>query len=146
MLYCIQIYKMKKSQFVNKTYGIFVVLMILSLQGKAQFQLPPFFQVNQLAGQQNVITTAVPFLLITPDARSAGMGEAGAASDPDAFSNHWNAAKLPFAEKKSAIGLSYSPWLRKLRPDIHFAYLSGYHQIDKKSALGASIRYFSWGT
>lgn len=97
--------------------------------------------------QINTITTAVPFLMITPDSRAGGMGETGVASSPDVNSIHWNAAKLPFAEKKSGLGISYTPWLRALVPDINLAYISFYSQIgkDKNSAFGGSMRYFSMG-
>jgi hypothetical protein len=102
---------------------------------------------SQLLGQLNTITTAVPFLMITPDSRAGGMGETGVATTPDVNSIHWNAAKLPFAEKKSGLGISYTPWLRALVPDINLAYLSFYTKFgkDKNSAVGASMRYFSLG-
>jgi hypothetical protein len=105
------------------------------------------FTTAQLLGQLNTITTAVPFLMITPDSRAGGMGETGVATTPDVNSIHWNAAKLAFAEKKSALGVSYTPWLRALVPDINLAYLSFYSKIgkDKNAAFGASMRYFSLG-
>jgi hypothetical protein len=102
-------------------------------------------QQAQLDGRQNVITTAVPFLTITPDARSGAMGGAGVAISPDASSTYWNPAKLAFAPKQTGFGLSYTPWLRELVPDISLSYLSGYHRIDKLSAFGGSLRYFSLG-
>ncbi len=105
---------------------------------------------NQVSGQDvnnrlNTITTAVPFLLITPDSRAGGMGDVGAASSPDVNSIHWNASKLAFTEKKMAIGVSYTPWLRALVPDINLAYLSGYYKTKKNGTIGASLRYFSLG-
>ncbi len=102
---------------------------------------------SQLLGQLNTITTAVPFLMITPDSRAGGMGETGVATSPDVNSIHWNAAKLAFADKKSGIGISYTPWLRALVPDINLAYISFYSKIgkDKNSAFGGSMRYFSMG-
>lgn len=105
---------------------------------------------NQVSGQDvnnrlNTITTAVPFLLITPDSRAGGMGDVGAASSPDINSIHWNASKLAFADKKMGIGVSYTPWLRALVPDINLAYLSGYYKTKKNGAIGASLRYFSLG-
>ncbi len=102
---------------------------------------------TQLLGQLNTITTAVPFLMITPDSRAGGMGETGVATTPDVNSMHWNAAKYAFAEKKSAVGISYTPWLRALVPDINLAYISFYSKIgrDKNSAFGGSMRYFSMG-
>lgn len=100
------------------------------------------------SGQQiNTITTAVPFLLIAPDSRSSAMGDAGVAISPDANATHWNAAKLSFIDEKDDFGVSvsYSPWLRQLVNDINLAYLSGYKKIDRNSAIGASMRYFSLG-
>ncbi len=100
---------------------------------------------SQLAGQQNVITTAVPFLTITPDSRRAGMADAGVASTPDANSVFWNAASLAFAEKNAGIATSYAPWLRSLVPGISYNYLAGYGRINKRSVLGGSFRFFSFG-
>ncbi|MBC7863534.1 MAG: type IX secretion system outer membrane channel protein PorV [Bacteroidia bacterium] len=101
---------------------------------------------QQLNGGINTITTSVPLLLITPDSRAGGMADCGVASSPDANSVHWNAAKLAFAEKKLALGVSYTPWLRQLVNDINLAYLSGYYKMDKNSAVAGSLRYFSLGT
>lgn len=100
---------------------------------------------SNLLGQINTITTAVPFLMISPDARAGGMGDAGAASTPDVNSIHWNAAKLVFTERKMGVGISYTPWLRKLVPDINLAYVSFYTKPNTTSAIGASLRYFSLG-
>lgn len=102
---------------------------------------------KDVAGQtgSRVITTAVPFLIIAPDARSGGMGEVGVASEPDANSMHWNPAKYAFIDKKFGFALSYSPWLRKLVNDINLAYLTGFYKIDDKSAVAASLLYFSLG-
>ncbi len=105
---------------------------------------------NQLAGQKvndqlNTITTAVPFLIITPDSRAGGMGDAGVASTPDVNSIHWNPSKLAFVDKKMGIGVSYTPWLRALVPDINLAYLSFFYKTKKRGTIGASLRYFSLG-
>jgi hypothetical protein len=94
---------------------------------------------------RNTITTAVPFINIGPDARSGGMGEVGAGTEPDATSMHWNPAKYAFIEKDFGFSVSYSPWLKKLVPDINLAYLSGYKRIDDKSAIAASLKFFSLG-
>ena len=95
----------------------------------------------------NTITTAVPFLLISPDSRSGAMGDVGVAISPDANSIHWNPAKLVFIDPVKDVGfsMSYSPWLRALVNDINLAYLSGYKRIDRLSTIGASLRYFSLG-
>ncbi|HEU4719568.1 MAG TPA: type IX secretion system outer membrane channel protein PorV, partial [Bacteroidia bacterium] len=101
--------------------------------------------VNDFLSHMNTITTAVPFLMITPDSRAGGMGETGVATTPDVNSIHWNGAKLAFADKKMGLGISYTPWLRALVPDINLAYVSFYAKPDKNSAFGASLRYFSMG-
>ncbi len=94
----------------------------------------------------NAIPTAVPFLRITPDARSGAMGDAGVAISPDANSMHINTSKLAFAETDFALSATYSPWLRSLGlPDVYLAYLSGYKRIDDLQTLGFSLRYFSLG-
>lgn len=98
-----------------------------------------------IADNLNTITTAVPFLMISPDSRAGGMGDVGAATSPDINSIHWNPSKLAFADKKMGIGVSYTPWLRALVPDINLAYLSGYYKTKKNGTIGASLRYFSLG-
>jgi len=100
----------------------------------------------QTTSKINVVTTAVPFLRISPDARSGGMGDIGVATTPDANSSFWNQAKIPFAQSKSAISVSYSPWLKGLGlSDVYLASVAGYHQLDETQALSASLRYFSLG-
>lgn len=93
----------------------------------------------------NTITTAVPFLLITPDARSGAMGDVGVAISPDVNATHSNPAKLAFVKDPYGFGLAYSPWLQSLVPDINLAYLNGYYKVDDRNTLGASLRYFSLG-
>lgn len=105
---------------------------------------------NQLSGQQltertNTITTAVPFLSISPDSRAGGMGDAGVASSADVSSIHWNASKLAFVEKQMGFGMSYTPWLKALVPDINMYYMSGYYKTKSNGTFGASLRYFSLG-
>ncbi len=95
--------------------------------------------------QSNSIITAVPFLLITPDARASGMGEAGVAIPGDVNSASINPSKLAFLNNPSGFGVSYSPWLRSLVPDVNLAYLSGYYQFGSRSTIGISFRYFSLG-
>ncbi|MCB0754491.1 MAG: type IX secretion system outer membrane channel protein PorV [Flavobacteriales bacterium] len=98
--------------------------------------------------QLNTITTAVPFLMISPDARSGAMGDVGAATDPDGASIHWNPAKMAYVPNKMGFAVSYTPWLRALVPDINLAYISGYGKIGKKGlqTLSGSLRYFSLGS
>lgn len=101
---------------------------------------------QQLGGTTiNPITTAVPFLMISPDSKQGGMGDVGAATDPDANSIHWNGSKLAFAEKQFGVGVTVTPWLRSLVPDINMYYLSGYGKLNDKQTVGASLRYFSLG-
>ena len=93
----------------------------------------------------NVVTTSVPFLRISPDARSGGMGDIGIATSPDANSGFWNLGKTPFAKSKTSISATYTPWLRDIAQDVYLATLAGYHQIDEEQAISASVRYFNLG-
>jgi hypothetical protein len=93
----------------------------------------------------NPIVTAVPSLSIAPDARGGGMGDIGAATDPDVNSQYWNPAKYVFMQSDAGLSFSYTPWLRKLVTDINLAYLSGYWKFDQRQAISASLRYFSLG-
>jgi len=94
---------------------------------------------------ERVITTAVPFLSITPDSRSGGMGDAGVAISPDANSAYWNPSKLVFIDNQMGFSLSYSPWLAKIIPDMSLSYLSGYYKITREQAVAVSLRYFDLG-
>lgn len=82
---------------------------------------------------------------IAPDARAAGMGDVGAATDPDVVSQYWNPAKYPFCISRAGVALNYTPWLRQLVNDMDLAYLAGYYRIGDYSAVSASLRYFSLG-
>ncbi|MCE2790587.1 MAG: PorV/PorQ family protein [Saprospiraceae bacterium] len=94
----------------------------------------------------NTLLTAVPFLRITPDARSGAMGDAGLALRPNSNSMHFNPSNLVFAEDKSAFSFTYTPWLRNLNlNDIFLLYVSGYYKLDKNQAIGGGIRFFSLG-
>lgn len=93
----------------------------------------------------NTITTAVPFLTITPDSRAGSMGEVGAATTADLYSLHWNPAKLAFVDAQTAGSISYTPWLKKLVPDIAMSYLTAYNRINENSAVSGGLRYFSLG-
>ena len=95
----------------------------------------------------NPVTTGVTSLSIAPDARGAAMGDIGAATDPDINSQYWNPSKYAFAYSQGAIGLSYTPWLRKLVNDIFLGSLAGYWKIGSQGnqAISASLRYFSLG-
>jgi len=95
----------------------------------------------------NPLIVGVPSLTIAPDARGGAMGDLGVATDPDIYSQYWNLAKYPFAYSKAGIGLSYTPWLKRLVNDINLVYLSGYYKLGNsdRSAVSASLRYFSLG-
>ncbi|HLL42702.1 MAG TPA: PorV/PorQ family protein, partial [Segetibacter sp.] len=94
----------------------------------------------------NVVTSAVPFLRISPDARAGGMGDVGIATNPDANASFWNLAKAPFAASRTSIAATYTPWLKDLGlNDVYLASLAGYHRLNEEQAVSASIRYFSLG-
>ncbi len=93
----------------------------------------------------NTITTAVPFLLIAPDARGGAMGDAGAGTSPDVYSMHYNPAKYAFIDKNVGFSVSYSPWLSQLVNDISLGYLTGYKKLDDDQVIAGSLRYFSLG-
>ncbi len=93
----------------------------------------------------NPVEHAVISQTIAPDARAAGMGDVGAATDPDVNSQYWNLAKYPFCISRAGIALNYTPWLRQLVNDIDLAYLAGYYRIGDYGALSGSLRYFSLG-
>ena len=116
---------------------LFVLAIVISLTENVNAQAT--------TSGANTITTAVPFLSITPDSRAGGMGDAGVATSPDVNSQHWNPAKYVFAESNMGIGLSYSPWLRALVNDINLAYLVGYKKLDEEQSISGSLRYFSLG-
>ncbi|HXB12129.1 MAG TPA: type IX secretion system outer membrane channel protein PorV [Bacteroidia bacterium] len=100
---------------------------------------------QNLANNVNVVTTAVPFLLIGPDARAGGMGDAGVAASPDVNATHWNPSKLAFIDQQMGFSVSYAPWLRQLVPDINLAYLSWFYKLKGHQTIGGSLRYFSLG-
>ena len=93
----------------------------------------------------NPVDHAVISQTIAPDARAAGMGDVGAATDPDVNSQYWNPAKYPFCISRAGVALNYTPWLRQLVSDIDLAYMAGYYRIGDYSSLSGSLRYFSLG-
>lgn len=112
-----------------------VLLAVIATNVKAQDKRKMF----------NPIHTALVSQTIAPDARAAGMGDAGAATDPDVNSQYWNPAKYPFCISRAGLALNYTPWLRSLVSDMDIAYLAGYYRIGDYSAVSASLRYFSLG-
>ncbi len=111
-----------------------------------QISSPPSTTVSGQDAERNVITTAMPFLLISPDSRSAGMGDVGAALSADANAMQWNAARLAFVDNEIGASISYSPWLRSINvDDMSISYLSGYYKISKEQVIGISMKYFDLG-
>ena len=111
--------------------------------------IAPLASLAQTLGQDttsNPIITAVPFLMISPDARSSALGDAGAAISADANATHWNIGKLVFAENDYGVSLSYNPWLRNIVDDMSLAYLSAYMKLDQEQAVAFSLRYFNLGS
>lgn len=94
---------------------------------------------------RRVITTAVPFLIISPDARSGALGDAGAALSPDANSAHWNPAKMAFLKKDFGAAMSYTPWLGKIINDMSITYLAGYYKLSRQQTIALAMRYFDLG-
>jgi len=121
----------------NKTIGILLFILTATTSVKV------FSQGN--SGELNAIQTVVPFLTIAPDSRGGAMGDAGVATSPDCYSMHWNPAKFAFIDGNGGVGISYSPWLRTLVPDINIAYLAGYGRIDTKQVISGSLLYSSLG-
>lgn len=113
---------------------ILALLTLLALPAAAQKE--DFF---------NPVNTSVTSQTIAPDARSAGLGDVGVATDPDVVSQYWNPAKYPFTISRAGVALNYTPWLRELVNDMDLAYLAGYYRIGDYSAVSASLRYFSLG-
>lgn len=105
----------------------------------------PVTTPDVLIGASKAITTAVPFLSITPDARHAGLGDAGVASSPDANAAYWNAGKLAFIDKKYGGSLSYTPWLGKIINDMWISSLAGFYQITREQTVAVSLKYFDLG-
>src|SRR5580658_8903971 len=119
------------NQIVIKKITLAVIFCFgLNLISKAQFTA------------NNIVTTAVPFVHISPDARAGGMGDCGIPLTPDANAGFWDLAKTPFAKENNAVGATYTPWLRDIAPDVYLATLAGYHKLDDDQALSASLRYF----
>ncbi len=125
---------------VIKFLGLSVVACTLPLISFSQIT------TGEVTGSEiNTIQSVVPFLTIAPDSRSGAMGDVGVATTPDLYSLHWNPAKYAFIDGDGGVGLSYSPWLRNLVPDINLAYLTGYKKLDDKQVISGSLLYFSLG-
>jgi hypothetical protein len=123
---------------------ILLSLILFNYSLHAQNDSDPNYD-NLGGANLNTITTAVPFLLISPDSRSGAMGDVGVATSPDANSLHWNPAKYSFIGNEMGYAVSYVPWLRALVPDINLSYLTGYKKLNDNEAIGLELRYFSLG-
>lgn len=129
---------MKRVKFLSLVFVMIITAMNLKAQNT----------VDKVLGQNldyNVISTAVPFMMIAPDARSSAMGDVGVSTSPDVYSMHWNPAKYAFIEEDFSVGLAYSPWLRSLVNDMNIAYLAASKRVSPKATVAASLRYFSLG-
>lgn len=119
-----------------------VVLLLFFMGSEASGQL----SIRELkGGDLNTINTAVPFITIAPDSRAGALGDAGVATRPDINSQHWNVAKYAFMKETGGLAISYTPWLRKIIPDINLAYLSSYWKPTDEQVISGSLRYFSLG-
>jgi len=126
---------------MKKIIGIICALLLM-FNALAQSNQVDY---SELTGGLNTITTAVPFLLISPDSKAGAMGDVGVATSPDANSMHWNPAKLAFVDDDMGFSMSYVPWLRALVPDINLSYLAGYRKLSDNETFGLELRYFSLG-
>ena len=126
---------------IRNTWMLRVIVILFTVY----YSLFASAQEDDASMMFNPVEHAVISQTIAPDARGAGMGDVGVATDPDVTSQYWNPAKYPFCISRAGIALNYTPWLRKLVGDIDLAYLSGYYRIGDYSALSGSLRYFSLG-
>jgi hypothetical protein len=126
---------MTEIQNIRKVALLALLLCFMAVVGRAQDKKDMFNPVNASVTSQT----------IAPDARAAGMGDVGAATEADVNSQYWNPAKYPFAISRAGVSLNYTPWLRELVSDMYLAYLAGYYRIGDYSAISGSLRYFSLG-
>ena len=118
-----------------------IYLAALTLMGISPLTATAQEKVDMFNPEKNSVTSQS----IAPDTRAGGMGDVGAATDPDVASQFWNPAKYPFTISRAGVSLNYTPWLRQLVSDIDLAYLVGYYRIGDYSAVSGSLRYFSLG-
>ncbi len=136
---------MYDSNLIFEHLSIFLMKISPEIMKKLSLLILLVFVIKLSAQEDRVITTAVPFLTIAADARSAGMGDMGVATSTDAFSQQWNPAKFAFAERKMGIGVSYTPYLESIITDISLLNASFYNKIDDESAFAIGLRYFTLG-
>ena len=130
-----------KDMMLNRQMMMTLSLIICSLS----LSISAWAEDDDKLNTFNPVEHAVVSETIAPDARGAGMGDVGAATDPDVNSQYWNPAKYPFCISRAGIALNYTPWLRQLVNDIDLAYVAGYYRIGDYSAISGSLRYFSLG-
>lgn len=126
---------------IKRLIVLLSISLVFSLSVSSQSQ-----EDLDFVGGLNALRVAVPFLTIAPDSRAASMGDLGAASLPDANSQHWNPAKYAFIDKSWGVAYSYTPWLQNLIKDMDLNYLVGYYRFDEQQVVSASLLYFSMGT
>ena len=124
---------------------VIIALILFGSRLYAQSELEDPDELNGRDLDFNILQYALPFLTIAPDSRAGAMGDAGAATTPDINSMHWNPSKYAMIDGDGGVSLSYTPWLRKLVPDIDLLYLSGFYRLDDKQVIGGSLLYFSLG-
>ena len=129
-------YKKNRCTFDMKIRIIYLTLMLFSFT---------FAIAQDVKNQLNPVNYGVTSLAIAPDARAGGLGDVGAATDPDVNSQYWNPAKYPFCISRAGFSLNYTPWLRRLVNDIDLANITGYYRLGEYDALSGSLRYFSLG-
>lgn len=122
-------------------FSVFVYFLLLI----CLFNADAIAQTVVNGNDSNPILTAVPFLRITPDARSGAMGDAGVAVSPGTFDTFWNPSRLAFLDNENHASLSYTPWLRNIAPDVNMAYLNYARRFNERNAIGASVNYFNQG-
>lgn len=119
---------------------------VILLANKVSAQSTSQNSNNEYFNELRTISTAVPIMAVSPDARAGALGDVGAATEPDAYSNYWNPAKLAFLKDGSnSLAISYTPWLNDLVGDINLGYVSYVSKLDDRQGLGVSLRYFSLG-
>ncbi len=134
---------------ITRLYSFFTCVFLFSVISNTSFAQISFCEANGTSSEDciNVVSTAVPLLRATSEARSGAMGDVGIAISPDANSLYWNSGKLAFAENPVGVSVSFSPWLRQLGiNDIYLSNLSAYVKPDDVQAIGGSLRYFSFGS
>lgn len=133
---------------MNLKKSLLLILTFFATFTSTNIQAQCNTSVNGVNGQDclNTIFTAIPFLRINPEGRTGGMGDVGIAISPDASAVYHNLSKIPFADQKMGLSLTFTPWLRGLIDDMYIGYVNGYYRLDEQQGLGFSLRYFDMGS